>query len=92
MSTVDQITCAWLGLTSVLTFLGFGYDKLRARQSAYRVSEFHLVLPGAIGGWLGGLLGMALFRHKTAKVGFMLKYGLGFLDWAGLVYTWLSRR
>jgi hypothetical protein len=45
-----------------------------------------LALLGALGGWPGGLIGMKLFRHKTAKWSFKLKYGLALLLaelWAG---------
>jgi len=42
---------------------------------------------GAVGGWPGGLLAMLLFKHKTAKLSFKLKYGIAFVIWAGLVYT-----
>lgn len=92
MRTADQLFLAWLGLTSVLAFLLFGYDKFKAGRSGRRVSEFHLVLVGAIGGWLGGLLGMLLFRHKTAKWPFRLKYAAGFLPYAGLIYAYLVWR
>ena len=92
MRTVDQLFLAWLGLTSVLAFLLFGYDKFKAGRSGRRVSELHLVLVGAIGGWLGGLLGMLLFRHKTAKWPFRLKYAAGFLLYAGLIYAYLVWR
>ena len=69
-----------------MAFILFGYDKLRAaRCGKGRVSEFHLALVGAVGGWPGGLLGMLVFRHKTAKLSFQLKYGVAFLVWAGLI-------
>ncbi len=37
---------------------------------------------------------MLLFRHKTAKLAFKLKYALAFAVWAGLMYAalvWLRR-
>ena len=92
MRTADELFLAWLGLTSVLACLLFGYDKFKAGRSGHRVSEFHLVLVGAIGGWPGGLLGMMLFRHKTAKWSFKLKYTAGFLVYAGLIYAYLVWR
>ncbi len=85
--TVQQVYCLWCVLTSVVAFVLFGYDKFRAAHaSSGRVSEFHLVLIGALGGWVGGLLGMLVFRHKTSKLSFQLKYGAAFLVWAGLLY------
>ena len=87
MQTIDHILLAWFGLTSVLTFLLFGYDKFSAGRSGRRVSEFQLVLLSALGGWLGGLLAMLVFRHKTAKRSFQLKYAASFLVWGGLIYA-----
>jgi len=83
-----KIFLEWLCLSNVLAFLLFGYDKFRAGQTnKSRVSEFHLAAIGAIGGWPGGLLGMLVFRHKTAKLSFKLKYGVSFVVWAGLMYA-----
>lgn len=87
MQTFDQILLAWVGLTTVLAFMLFGYDKFMAGRSGRRVPEFQLVLVAALGGWLGGLLAMLVFRHKTAKRAFQLKYAASFLVWGGLLYA-----
>ncbi|MBP9900213.1 MAG: DUF1294 domain-containing protein [Verrucomicrobia bacterium] len=92
MPTFDQFFLAWLGLTRVLAFLLFGYDKLLAGRSERRVSEFQHVLVSALGGWLGGLFAMLVFRHKTAKRSFQLKYAASFLVWGGLLYAWFAYR
>ena len=90
MDKIDRIALAWIGVTSVMAFLLFAYDKWRAGRSGMRVPEFRLLLIGALGGWLGGLLAMLLFRHKTAKLAFQLKYAAAFLIWAGLIWTFHS--
>ena len=77
---------AWIGVTSVWAFLLFGFDKWRAgRTNARRVSEFSLLLASALGGWPGGLLGIILFRHKSAKLSFKFKFALAFVVWVTLV-------
>ena len=87
MSAFHQVCLLWLAGTSVLAFVVFGYDKFRAGGSGEgRISEFHLAFLGAIGGWPGGLLAMLLFRHKTAKVSFRVKYAIAFLVWVALLY------
>ena len=92
MKPVDQLALAWLGFTSSVAFLMFGWDKWRATKQRERVSEWRLVLVGAVGGWLGGLLAMLLLRHKTVKLAFQVKYALGFLVWVGLIFVWLRWR
>ncbi len=76
MKPADTIVLTWLIVASIITFLVFGFDKWRAGSARSRVPEFTLASLGAIGGWPGGLLGMILFRHKTAKWTFKFKFAL----------------
>lgn len=69
----------WFATLTVVAFLAFGYDKWRARREGERVSEARLLWLSALGGWLGGLLGMMVFRHKTAKWSFKLKFAAALL-------------
>lgn len=87
MSTLDQFLIAWFGFTSVMAFVLFGYDKLKAGGAGDRVPERHLLVVSAMGGWLGGLLAMLVFRHKTAKLSFQLKFGVAFVVWALMAYA-----
>lgn len=87
MTTLDQFLIAWFGFTSLMAFALFGYDKRKAGGSGDRVPERHLIVVSALGGWLGGLLGMLFFRHKTVKLSFQLKFAFAFLFWAALVYA-----
>jgi uncharacterized membrane protein YsdA (DUF1294 family) len=83
---IDQWLAVWIGATSVWAFLLFGFDKWRAgRTGARRVAESSLLLASALGGWPGGLLGIVLFRHKSAKLSFQFKFAAAFIVWAALV-------
>ena len=73
-------------------FLAFGFDKWRAVRAGRRVPESTLALLGALGGWPGGLLGMKLFCHKTAKRTFQLKYALALIPFAAALWAWLHWR
>jgi uncharacterized membrane protein YsdA (DUF1294 family) len=86
MKPIDQLLLAWVGVLSVWAFLLFGFDKWRAgRSGARRIPESSLLWASAFGGWPGGLLGIVLFRHKSAKPSFLFKFTLAFLIWAALV-------
>jgi uncharacterized membrane protein YsdA (DUF1294 family) len=86
--TFSQLLLAgWLAATSAGTFLLFGYDKWQAGRKGGRVAESTLWLASALGGWPGGLLGILLFRHKSAKASFQLKFAAAFLVWAGLLWA-----
>ena len=92
MKSADHLALAWFAAFSALSFLAFGWDKWRASRSGSRVAELTLVLLGALGGWPGGLLGMLMFRHKTAKWTFQLKYALALIPFAAEVWVWLHWR
>ncbi len=47
---------------------------------------------GALGGWLGGLFGTMVFRHKTAKWTFKFKYALALIPFAAEVWAWFHWR
>lgn len=57
----------WLGVTSALAFLLFGWDKLMAKTRRRRVPEGALLGCALLGGSAGAALGMAVFHHKTRK-------------------------
>lgn len=54
-------------------------DKLRAKKNLWRIPEATLLAVAALGGSLGCLLGMRLFRHKTLKPKFFLGVPLIFV-------------
>lgn len=63
----------FLLLINLFTLIIWGYDKQMAKNSQ-RISEKRLLLLVFFGGFLGGILGIVLFRHKIAKRTFLLKF------------------
>lgn len=55
----------YLVIINLIAFLTFGADKRRARRDKRRVRESTLFLLAVLGGSIGALLGMYVFRHKT---------------------------
>ena len=72
-SPLTQFFIGWTLVASGWTFLLFGFDKWRAGRGQ-RVAESSLLWSSALGGWPGGLLGMIVFRHKSAKPSFQWKF------------------
>jgi uncharacterized membrane protein YsdA (DUF1294 family) len=80
-----RILLGWMIALSAWTFILFAFDKWRAGRGGKRVSEATLVWVSALGGWPGGLLAMILFRHKSAKGSFQLKFAAAVFGWAALL-------
>ena len=61
------LLAGWLILINIVTFVVFGLDKLLAKHPRFRqrVPEKNLLLLAVVGGSVGALLGMLVFRHKT---------------------------
>ena len=64
----------YLIVINIVTFLVYGIDKWKAKQGSWRISEATLPILAVIGGSIGALLGMKVWRHKTQHKKF--KYGL----------------
>lgn len=62
----------YLIAVNFLAFLLMGADKRRARKGARRIPERTLFLFPLLGGSLGGIAGMGMFRHKTLHRAFRL--------------------
>ena len=62
----------YLTLLSFITLIIYGIDKARARRGLWRISERTLLTLSFVGGALGGLIAMQLFRHKTKHWYFVL--------------------
>ena len=64
----------YLIVINIVTFMVYGIDKWKAKQGSWRISEATLLILAVIGGSIGALLGMKVWRHKTMHKKF--KYGL----------------
>ncbi|HPF23355.1 MAG TPA: DUF1294 domain-containing protein [Hyphomonas sp.] len=79
----------FLVLINATAFLLFGLDKWCAIRNMRRIPERMLLFLSMIGGSLGGVIAMFVFRHKTRKTSFrMAMLTIVLLQMAGL--TWLA--
>lgn len=60
-----DILLLYLLIINAVSFILMLADKRKAKKNAWRIPEATLMGVAAIGGSLGGMLGMRLFRHKT---------------------------
>ena len=64
----------YLIVINILTFAVYGIDKWKARQGSWRISEATLLMLAVIGGTIGALLGMQVWRHKTMHLNSSMAY------------------
>lgn len=70
--SVITIIIGYLLLLNLLGLAAMYLDKQKARKRAFRIPESTLFMIAIIGGSIGVLLGIHLFRHKTRHLSFTL--------------------
>lgn len=63
-------------LINVIGFLIMYVDKQKAKKGKWRIQEKTLFIVTALGGGIGTIAGMKVFRHKTQKVAFVIGFPL----------------
>lgn len=66
------ILTIYLIFMNLLAFLLMGLDKSKARRNQWRIPEKTLFLSAILGGSIGAILGMQVFRHKTKHASFRI--------------------
>ena len=61
-------------LINIITFVVMGIDKKKAKFGKWRISESALFTLVLLGGGIGGIAGMYVFRHKTKKMRFVIGF------------------
>lgn len=54
-------------IVNLIGFFMMGIDKWKAKRNRWRIPENTLFMATVIGGGIGTILGMYVFRHKTKK-------------------------
>lgn len=68
---MNIVLMCYIIIINLIGFLLMGTDKSRARRGRYRISEKTLFMTAVIGGSIGVLTGMYVFRHKTLHLTFV---------------------
>ena len=67
-----QILLVYLLLVNAAGFLLMLVDKIKAKRNLWRIPEATLMGVALIGGSIGAIAGMNLFRHKTKHTKFYI--------------------
>ena len=62
---ISELILIYILLINLIAFYFYWNDKRRAKINKWRIPENTLLLIALIGGSIGALLGMKVFRHKT---------------------------
>ncbi|UTW60257.1 DUF1294 domain-containing protein [Kordiimonas sp. SCSIO 12603] len=71
---ITLIITAYFGTLSFITLCMYGWDKRASIKGNWRVKENTLHLFAILGGWPGAICGQKLFRHKTKKRSFRIRF------------------
>lgn len=66
------IIIGYLLFVNIVSFITMAVDKSKAKHGKWRISEKTLFLLAAVGGSIGSLAGMYIFRHKTKHTKFVI--------------------
>ena len=69
-----QNTIIYLIIINITTAFAMGIDKWKAKKGHWRIEEKTLLTLVLLGGGIGGIAGMYLFRHKTKKAQFYIGF------------------
>ena len=93
MDTLPVYAALWMTAWSLVLFMQMGRDKRLAQLGARRIPEKRLFMLAAIGGAIGGLAGMYVFRHKTKHASFILGFrALALMQVAALIWLIVQYR
>ena len=67
----------YLIFINIVGFMAMYIDKQKAKRGSWRIPENTLFIITAIGGGVGTIAGMHVFRHKTKKT--LFRFGFPFL-------------
>lgn len=62
----------YLVIINIIGFLAMGIDKRKAKKNSWRIPEKTLFIITTLGGGIGTVTGMYVFRHKTKKIDFVI--------------------
>ena len=82
----------YLLIINVFGFFIMWLDKHKAKKGAWRIPEKTLFIITALGGGIGTIAGMYIFRHKTQKLNFVIGFPfITILEAIGIIYYLVTK-
>ena len=85
---MDKAIIYYYIVINIIAFAAYFIDKRKAVKHSYRISEATLLGLCLMGGGLGALMGMQVFRHKTKKLAFQILVPASILLHLYLIYKY----
>ncbi len=80
----------YLIIINIIGFLAMYIDKQKAKKGAWRIPEKSLFMLTLLGGGIGTITAMYLFRHKTKKLKFTVGFPVILITEITLVVYWIT--
>jgi uncharacterized membrane protein YsdA (DUF1294 family) len=77
-------------ILNIMAFMQIAYDKHLAKAQKQRISERTLLSFVFFGGTIGSGLAMLIFRHKTAKKSYLLKFLMIVIVHVLIAFWWIN--
>lgn len=74
---------------NIIGFFAMLIDKQKAKRGSWRIPEKTLFIFTALGGGIGTIAGMYLFRHKTKKLKFVVGFPVILITEIAAVIFWI---
>lgn len=76
---------------NIIGFLAMLIDKKKAERGSWRIPEKTLFIFTLLGGGIGTISGMYLFRHKTKKLKFTIGFPVILISEVALIVYWIMQ-
>ena len=89
--STQNILCYLVGI-NLFGFFIMWLDKYKAKKGSWRIPERTLFIVTALGGGIGTIAGMYIFRHKTQKLNFVIGFPfITLLEIIGIIYYFITK-
>ena len=86
---LSEMLLIYLIVVNIIGFLIMLIDKKKAEKGKWRIQEKTIFIVTLLGGGIGTISGMYIFRHKTKKLYFTVGLPvITILEILGIIYFW----